>query len=68
MARAKSEKNRVKTMTFRILEEASCSDTLLRLSNEQCVAPGERRRGFEPYVSELKFEALTTTPLHLQSI
>ena len=55
-------------MTFRILEEASCSDTLLHLSNEQCVAPGERRRGFEPYVSELKFEALTTTPLHLQSI
>ena len=55
-------------MTFRILEAVSCSDTLFHMSNEQCVAPGERRQGLEPYFSEFRFEALTTTPLHLQSI
>ena len=48
MGRAKSEKTRVETLTFRILEAASCSDTLSHMINEQYVAPGERRRGLEP--------------------
>ena len=35
-------------MTFRIRILEAASDTLSHMSNEQYVAPGERRRGFEP--------------------
>ena len=58
MARAKSEKkNRVKTMTFRILEEASFSDTLLHLSNDS-VLHLER----EDAVSNPMFQNLSSRP------
>ena len=41
MARTKSEKKTNQSMTFGIQVATSCSDTLLHISNEKCVTPGE---------------------------